>query len=76
MLAVLHKRNNRCDAASVAFIVVPSPGGRLDMPGALCRLPCRACSSEVILIADAADPSDHLHAAGARKRAINGCGAF
>lgn len=65
---MLRERSNGCAVASVAFIVVPAPGGRLDMPGALCRLPCRACSSEVILIADAADPSDHMHAAPPRMK--------
>lgn len=66
MLAVLHERSNSCDAASVAFIVVPSPGGRVDMQGALVRLPCKACSTEVVLIADPADPLGNLHAAPSR----------
>lgn len=75
MLAVLHERNNSCDAASVAFIVVPSPGGRLDMQGALVRLPCKACSTEVVLIADPADPPGNLHAAPPRIKASYAMGS-
>lgn len=70
-----HDESRCCAVVTVAFIVVPSPGSRLDIQGALARLPCRACSTEVILIGDAADPTGHLHCAPPRIRASYAMGS-